>query len=214
MEHLPIFLNVNGKRTLIAGNGVSAARKADLLLRAGSDLTIVAPQLGEELSRLADTWVFKHQATELTAADLRGCVVVFGCSGDDAVNDELCRLAADAGIMVNVSDKTEDCDFIMPAVVDRTPLLIAISSGGLFAVTGEDAQGTFRNYDSGSLRSTGRVRRTLPGPHKRTDSKPDPPTAFLGSDGIRAGCRAPFFQPARAGRIIDGEPARRGGSGR
>ena len=56
MDHLPIFLDVNGKRTLIVGNGVSAARKADLLLRAGSDLTIVAPQLGEELSNLAKTY--------------------------------------------------------------------------------------------------------------------------------------------------------------
>jgi len=130
MDHLPIFLNVKGKRTLIVGNGVSAARKADLLLRAGSDLTIVAPHLGEELSQLAETFEFRHQATELSAEDLAGCVVVFGCSRDDAVNQELCALAATAGIMVNVSDKTEDCDFIMPAVVDRTPLLIAISSGG------------------------------------------------------------------------------------
>ena len=130
MDHLPIFLNVNGKRTLIVGNGVSAARKADLLLRAGSDLTIVAPQLGEELSQLAESYSFRHQATELTAADLDGCLVVFGCSSDDSVNQKLREFAAAAGIMVNVSDKTEDCDFIMPAVVDRTPLLIAISSGG------------------------------------------------------------------------------------
>ena len=130
MDHLPIFLNVSGKRTLIVGNGVSAARKADLLLRAGSDLTIVAPRLGEELSQLAETWSFKHQATELTAEDLRGCVVVFACSSDDSVNQKLRGFADAAGIMVNVSDKTEECDFIMPAVVDRTPLLIAISSGG------------------------------------------------------------------------------------
>ena len=130
MDHLPIFLNVNGKRTLIVGNGVSAARKADLLLRAGSDLTIVAPQLGEELSQLAETYSFQHQATELTAADLDGCLVVFGCSSDDSVNQTLREFAAAAGIMVNVSDRTEECDFIMPAVVDRTPLLIAISSGG------------------------------------------------------------------------------------
>jgi uroporphyrin-III C-methyltransferase/precorrin-2 dehydrogenase/sirohydrochlorin ferrochelatase len=65
MDHLPIFLNVDGKRTLIVGNGVSAARKADLVLRAGSDLTIVAPELGEELSQLADSYSFKHQKTEL-----------------------------------------------------------------------------------------------------------------------------------------------------
>lgn len=130
MDHLPIFLNVDGKRTLIVGNGVSAARKADLVLRAGSDLTVVAPELGEELSQLADSYSFRHQKTELCADDLTGCMIVFGCSGDDAVNQNLRELAGAAGIPVNVSDKTEDCDFIMPAVVDRTPLLIAISSGG------------------------------------------------------------------------------------
>lgn len=130
MDHLPIFLDVKGKRTLIVGNGVSAARKADLLLRAGSDLTVVAPQLGEELSNLAETYTFSHQTTELVADDLKACQVVFGCSSEDAVNQRLRALAASAGIPVNVSDKTEDCDFIMPAVVDRTPLLIAISSGG------------------------------------------------------------------------------------
>ena len=130
MEHLPIFLDVNGKRTLIVGNGVIAARKADLLLRAGSDLTIVAPELGEELSRLADAYDFNHHRDDLSAECLAGCVVAFGCSNDEVLNQRLCELAAAAGIMVNVSDKTESCDFIMPAVVDRTPLLIAISSGG------------------------------------------------------------------------------------
>jgi uroporphyrin-III C-methyltransferase/precorrin-2 dehydrogenase/sirohydrochlorin ferrochelatase len=130
MDHLPIFLDVKGKRTLIVGNGVSAARKADLLLRAGSDLIIVAPVLGEELAQLADSYSFKHQATELTAGDLNDCMIVFGCDKDDSVNQNLRKLAHEAGIPVNVSDKTEDCDFIMPAVVDRTPLLIAISSGG------------------------------------------------------------------------------------
>jgi uroporphyrin-III C-methyltransferase/precorrin-2 dehydrogenase/sirohydrochlorin ferrochelatase len=130
MDHLPIFLNVKGKRTLIVGNGVIAARKADLVLRAGSDLTIVASELGDELSRLAETYAFTHKVDELSAEDLNGCVVAFGCSDDNAANERLCELAAAAGIMVNVPDTPESCDFIMPAVVDRTPLLIAISSGG------------------------------------------------------------------------------------
>ncbi|MGA9574875.1 MAG: siroheme synthase CysG [Lysobacterales bacterium] len=130
MDHLPVFLNVRGKRTLIVGSGVSAARKADLLLRAGSELTIVTPELGDELSHLAESFEFTHQRSALKTGDLNGCVIVFGCASDDADNQHLRKLAAAAGIMVNVSDKTEDCDFIMPAVVDRTPLLIAISSGG------------------------------------------------------------------------------------
>jgi uroporphyrin-III C-methyltransferase/precorrin-2 dehydrogenase/sirohydrochlorin ferrochelatase len=130
MEHLPIFLDINGKRTVVVGGGVIAARKADLLLRAGSDVTIIAPELGDELKLLKETYTFNHKADKLTAKDLNGCVVAFGTAEDDRLNDELCELAATASILVNVSDKTESCDFIMPAVVDRTPLLVAISSGG------------------------------------------------------------------------------------
>jgi uroporphyrin-III C-methyltransferase/precorrin-2 dehydrogenase/sirohydrochlorin ferrochelatase len=130
MDHLPIFLDMNGKRTLIVGSGVVAARKADLLLRAGSAVTIVAPELGDELSQLEMNYDFDHKTGALCAEDLKDCMVVFGCSQDDAVNQQLCEYAAAAGIMVNVADSTKNCDFTMPAVVDRTPLLIAISTGG------------------------------------------------------------------------------------
>lgn len=130
MDHLPIFLNVKDARALVVGNGTIAARKADLLLRAGCDLTVIAPELGDELARLADSYRFTHKSGDLGADDLEGCVVVFGCSQDDSVNQKLFELATAAGILVNVSDKTEYCSFIMPAVVDRSPLLIAISSGG------------------------------------------------------------------------------------
>jgi len=130
MDHLPIFLNVQGKRSLVVGSGFLAARKAELLLRAGCKLTVVAPTLGEELARLAETHKFDHKTGELTARDLTGCVVVFGCSHDNAINQKLCKLAAAAGILVNVIDKPDSCDFIMPAVVDRSPLVVAIASGG------------------------------------------------------------------------------------
>lgn len=130
MDHLPVFLKVKNSRALIVGNGTIAARKADLLLRAGCDLTIIAAQLGDELAVLAERYNFEHKATGLTREDLNGCMVVFGCSVDDAANQELFEMATEAGILVNVSDSTEQCSFIMPAVVDRSPLLIAISSGG------------------------------------------------------------------------------------
>ena len=93
-------------------------------------MTIVAPELGDELSQLAESYPFNHKAGALCAEDLEGCMIVFGCSNDDSVNQQLCEYAAAAGIMVNVADSTENCDFTMPAVVDRTPLLIAISTGG------------------------------------------------------------------------------------
>jgi uroporphyrin-III C-methyltransferase/precorrin-2 dehydrogenase/sirohydrochlorin ferrochelatase len=130
MDHLPIFLNVKGTRSLVVGGGFLAARKADLLLRAGCKLTVIAPALGEELIHLAETHNFDHKTGELTAQDLAGCKVVFGCSHDNAINQHLCELAAAARILVNVSDKPDSCDFIMPAVVDRSPLLVAIASSG------------------------------------------------------------------------------------
>jgi len=130
MDHLPIFLNLKNAHALVVGNGTIAARKADLLLRAGCSLTVIAPELSEELVALTDNYSFEHKTGDLSADDLAGCVVVFGCCKDDAVNQKLYDLATAAGILVNVSDNTEKCSFIMPAVVDRTPLLIAISSGG------------------------------------------------------------------------------------
>lgn len=130
MDHLPIFIDLKGKRTLVVGNGASAARKADLLLRAGSDVTVIAPTIDDELASLARDHQFRHKSEELAAEDLAGCVLVYGCSEDDAINQKLCELASAAGILVNVADETESCDFIMPALVDRSPLLIAISSGG------------------------------------------------------------------------------------
>ncbi len=130
MEQLPIFLNVKGTPALVVGGGFLAARKADLLLRAGCKLTVVAPELGEELARLADEHEFHHKTGELTAADLEGCKVVFGCSHERPVNLKLRQLAIEAGVLVNLTDDPENCDFIMPAVVDRSPLLLAVASGG------------------------------------------------------------------------------------
>jgi uroporphyrin-III C-methyltransferase/precorrin-2 dehydrogenase/sirohydrochlorin ferrochelatase len=130
MDYLPVFLDVKGKPAVVVGGGVSAARKADLLLRAGADLTVVSPVLGEEMTRMAKQWQFRHKSGELLAEDLAGCVLVFGCSEDDEVDARVHHLATEAGIMVNVPDTKKYCDFTMPALVDRNPLLIAISSGG------------------------------------------------------------------------------------
>jgi len=130
LDHLPIFLNVKGRRALVVGGGTVAARKADLLLRAGCDFTVVAPTLKDCMARLVQEHQVKHKTGDLSADDLNGCVLAFGASADRATNQKLHDLGTAAGIPVNVSDDPELCDFIMPAVVDRSPLLIAVASGG------------------------------------------------------------------------------------
>ena len=130
MDHLPVFLNVKGKRALVVGGGTLAARKADMLVRAGCDLTVVAPELNDDLDRVVQEHKIRHKKTDLTADDVNGCAIAFGASADKAVNRKLHDLATAAGVLVNISDTTELCDFIMPAIVDRSPMLIAVASGG------------------------------------------------------------------------------------
>jgi uroporphyrin-III C-methyltransferase/precorrin-2 dehydrogenase/sirohydrochlorin ferrochelatase len=175
MDHLPIFLNVKGRRALVAGGGFLAARKADLLLRAGCELTVVAPKLGEELARLAEAHGFEHKTGELTPQDLEGCRIVFGCSRDNAINQQLFDLATATGILVNISDSPDSCDFIMPAVLDRSPLLVAIASGGTsplltrmlkarFETTIPAAYGRLAEF-AGSYRE--RIRKSIPNGTRR-----------------------------------------------
>ena len=130
MDHLPIFLNVKGQRALVVGGGTLAARKADLLARAGCDLTVLTPEMNDDLARVVAEYRINHKTGDLSADDVNGCVIVFGASADSAINLQLHELATAAGVLVNISDTTDLCDFIMPAIVDRSPLLISISSGG------------------------------------------------------------------------------------
>ncbi len=115
---------------LVVGDGTLAARKADLLLRAGSDLTVIAPSPNPDLARLLQEHAITHKTGDLVADDLDGCVIAFGASSDTATNQKLHDLAGKAGVLVNTSDNPELCDFIMPALVDRSPVLLAIGSGG------------------------------------------------------------------------------------
>ena len=130
MDHLPIFLNVKGQPALVVGDGTLAARKADLLVRAGCELTVIAPTPNGDLARLLREQQITHRTNELGADDLDGCVIAFGASADTAVNRKLYDLATAAGVPVNISDNPDFCDFIMPALVDRSPLLVAVGSGG------------------------------------------------------------------------------------
>ena len=121
---------MKGQRALVVGDGTMAARKADLLLRAGCNLTVIAQSPNDDLARLLQERDITHKTGDLVADDLDGCVIAFGASSDAATNEKLHSLAGKAGVPVNTSDNPDLCDFIMPALVDRSPVLLAIGSGG------------------------------------------------------------------------------------
>jgi uroporphyrin-III C-methyltransferase/precorrin-2 dehydrogenase/sirohydrochlorin ferrochelatase len=130
VKHLPIFLDVRGRDCLIVGGGEVAARKAELLLRAGCRLTVIAPELGTTLSRLAAEGGLRHRAANFSESDIAGYALAIAATDDPAVNAAVATAARARGVPVNVVDDPEHCDFILPSVLDRSPLLIAVSTGG------------------------------------------------------------------------------------
>ncbi len=130
MDFLPVFLNIKGKPCLIVGGGEVAARKARLLLRAGARVTVVAPTLSRALQEFLTQSKITHRALEFSAYDLDGCVLAIAATDDINVNQRVSDLAAQKNIPVNVVDNPALCTFIMPSIVDRSPVMIAVSSGG------------------------------------------------------------------------------------
>ncbi len=130
MEFLPVFLKVIDAPVVLVGGGTVATRKARLLVRAGAKLTVVSPTITAELQGLLSehggVW---HQAT-YREVDLHGKKLVVAATPDRATNEQIFVDATALSIPVNVVDTPDLCTFIFPSIVDRTPLLIAISSSG------------------------------------------------------------------------------------
>lgn len=131
MRYLPILADLAGRSCLVVGGGRVAARKAATLLAADARVTVVAPAFGEELTALAAREPrVSLECRPYRRADLDGATLAFAASDDAAVQEQVARDARDAGVLVNVVDEPERCSFVMPAILDREPLLVAVSTSG------------------------------------------------------------------------------------
>jgi len=129
VDYFPVFMDLRSRRCLVVGGGDVAVRKARLLLRAGGHVLVVAPALNAEAQRLVGPQ-FCHVAREYRALDLDGVVLAIAATDDRAVNSAVARDAMARQLPVNVVDAPELCSVIVPALVDRSPLLFAVGSGG------------------------------------------------------------------------------------
>ncbi len=134
MDLLPIFVSLAGKRVAVIGGGVGAARKTESALRAGGAVAVYAAALSEEFTPLSGR--FEHIATGLDAVSFEGFALCYFASEAGEVDPELLARARAAGALVNVVDRPELCDFLTPSVLDRSPLVVAISTGGASPVLG------------------------------------------------------------------------------
>lgn len=130
MDYLPIFINIKNQNCLVVGGGDVAARKVRLLLQAGARVSVVSPELDENLEVLLSRGEISHSAERFSPDCLEGVVLVIAATNDHVTNQQVSELTKKRHIPVNVVDNPDLCSFIMPSIVDRSPMLIAISSGG------------------------------------------------------------------------------------
>ena len=130
MEFLPVCLKLTDAPVVVVGGGAVATRKARLLLRAGASLTVVAPAIDGELEQLLAEHGGVWQQARYREVDLHGKKLAVAATSDESVNERVFRDATALSIPVNVVDRPEFCTFVFPALVDRDPVLIAVSSGG------------------------------------------------------------------------------------
>lgn len=124
------FLDLRGKTGIVVGGGPVAALKAETLLRSGARIAVIAPALCPRLAELALVGAVRHEAKRFQPGDLVGAEIAIAATDDPAVNESVSVAARALRIPVNVADNAALSSFIMPSVVDRAPMQIAISTAG------------------------------------------------------------------------------------
>lgn len=130
MDYLPIFYRIKQRACLVVGGGAVAARKVSLLRKAGADVVVVAPRLCDELAQLESEGKILHRERDYMPSDLDDCVLVIAATDQREVNERVSADAKSRLLPVNVVDNTELCSFVMPSIIDRSPVQIAVSTGG------------------------------------------------------------------------------------
>ncbi len=130
LDTLPLFVKLRGHTALLVGGSAAAAAKARLLLRAGAEVRLIADALAPEMAELVHAGALAVAAPRLDPAHLEGCRLAFDDGADAAASALLEDLAAARGMLVNTIDRPDRCDFIVPAIVDRSPVVVAVSTGG------------------------------------------------------------------------------------
>lgn len=130
MNYFPIFFDLKGQAVLVVGGGEVALRKVSLLERAGATLTIVSPTAVAGLEERAAAGSIRLVLREFQPSDLEGARLVIVATSRQAVNRWIAKLSDARGIPVNVVDDREASRFIVPAIIDRDPVVVAISTGG------------------------------------------------------------------------------------
>lgn len=130
MRYFPVFLDLQKKSCVVVGGGRVAERKIRSLRKAGAVVTVVSPRLTAGLKRLKRGGEIKHRLRPYQKGDLKTAFLAVAATDDPCINEKVFREASALRIPVNVVDDPVHCTFIVPAVIPRGEIMIAISTGG------------------------------------------------------------------------------------
>ena len=130
MDYLPLFLDIKNKPCLIVGGGIIAARKVAILSRAQAIITLIAPEISEELQNKVNGNTIKWEQKKFAPEDLQSYQLVIAATDDREINVEIAMHCRNQNILVNTADDIRNCDFILPSIIDRSPVQIAVSTCG------------------------------------------------------------------------------------
>lgn len=130
MRYYPIGLDVSGRRCLVIGGGEVGQRKVERLLECGAFVTVVGKELTPALTVLRQGGRIDHIPGEYDREHLEGAFLVIGATDDRAVNERIFRDARRRGVLANIVDDPDHCDFILPAICRQGELIITVATGG------------------------------------------------------------------------------------
>jgi precorrin-2 dehydrogenase / sirohydrochlorin ferrochelatase len=131
MRYLPIAVDLEGRACVVVGGGEVAARKVETLLDAGARVTVIAPHLCQEIEvREGREPRLRVERRPYRSGDLDGAVLAFAATDAPDVHREIAVEAAERRVWLNAADDPESCSFLMPAVIERGPVAIAVGTGG------------------------------------------------------------------------------------
>jgi precorrin-2 dehydrogenase/sirohydrochlorin ferrochelatase len=128
--YYPAFLDITDKRCLVVGGGKVAERKVAMLLQFNAHVMVVGPAMTKALLKLGEKGKIEYFQRTYTAKDLDNTALVFACTDNSAINNKIKKEAARKNIPVNVVDSPDVCDFIVPSIIRKGDLTIAISTSG------------------------------------------------------------------------------------
>jgi len=130
MKYYPAYLDIRNRRCLVVGGGGVGTRKVKTLLDCGARVTIISPQASGQLKKLADNERVSIEKRSYQPGDLEGMFLVIGATDDEKLNRQISRDAEKRGLLCNIADRPEICNFILPSIVRRGDLTISISTAG------------------------------------------------------------------------------------